>query len=204
MNIQNIIFGTLLMVVPSAGSIAQNVPQIRLPKLVQPEKPDYTPDDMDTYAVYDDFHTVLDPMLTSKVSGLQANCRNFCLWNEDSITCLGYVTRNDWNREYHGWEPGDYLEDEATGERYMMKRVRGLPYNKQFMVQSPAGSFVTFVLEFERIPDTAKSINYVVPPSPPIKAYGSYSGGYTWHHMPVELLKANTAILKYVKVKVVK
>lgn len=186
---------------------AQTVPYYHTPQLIQPEKPDYNPDSIDTYAVYADVHTVLNPALTSNVQELRAyhgDSYCYCLWNEGGRTCLGYVTRNDWNREYYGFDPGSYLEDEATGKKYKLKAVRDLPLNRLFMMQAPAGSFVTFVLEFDRIPDTVKSVSYVDVPSAPFNAPGAYYGGSTHPHLSVRALKQNTSILKYVEVKVVK
>lgn len=187
--------------------MAQPSPDYHLPRLIQPESTQYDADDMNTYAVYADFHTVLNPLLTSAETTLcvgNHDYRNFCLWQEADRTCLAFVTRNDWNREYYGFDNTDYLEDEATGHHYMIKAIRGLPLNRQFMAQAPAGSFITLVLEFERIPDETTTIAFVEPPSEPIRAYGSYSGGYNRRGMTVAALKRNTSIMRYVKVKVVK
>lgn len=186
---------------------SQTVPQLRVPLLLQSEKADYNPDNTDTYAVYGDFNTVLNPILASNVPELRTGSgdnRNFCMWNEDGRTCLGYVTRNDWNREYYSYEKEDYIEDEATGKRYMIKAVRGLPLDRLFWVQALAGSFVTFVMEFELIPDSVKTISFIEPPSKPFNAPLAYYDGNAYRHMSVEALKRNTGILKYVEVKVVK
>lgn len=196
-----------LLIFYAVNSRAQDYLRYRVPRLIQPEKTDYNPDDIDTYAVYDEFNTVINPALSSSrqdLKSLQEDNRNFCLWHEYDKTCLGYVTRNDWNREYYGFEGNEYLEDEATGRRYAIKAVRGLPLNRLFMAQSPAGSFVSFVLEFERIPDDVKTINYIDPPSTPFNAPGADYGGAVYSHMSVNALKQNTNILKYVEVKVVK
>lgn len=206
-NILKVIAFSLFYIFSFLPLSAQTVPYYHKPHLIQPEKPNYNPDDIDTYAVYADVHTVLNPALSSNVPELKAGYtdnRCFCLWNDGDRTCLGYVTRNDWNREYYGYEPGDYLEDEATGKKYKIKGVRGLPFNRQFMIQAAAGSFVAFVLEFERIPDTAKTISYISPPGTPFNAPGAYYGGFTYRSMSVDALKRNTGIMKYVEVKVVK
>lgn len=197
----------LLCLTCATPSAAQGEPQVREPILIEAEKPNYNPDDMGTYAVYTDFHTVVNPTLTSSQPTLRkgiSDCRNFCLWNNDSVTCLAYVTRNDWNREYYSFEPGSCLIDDATGKKYMLKRVRGLPVGRLFMAQSWAGTFVTFVLEFERIPDSANSVSYVDAPGKPFKAWDANWSGHTYPRLSVKALKANTPILKYVDVKVVR
>ena len=54
--------------------------------------------------------------------------------------------RLNWTKEYYGFQPGTVLVDNATGKKYKLRKVQGLPMKDLFFIHGVAGDMFAMVL----------------------------------------------------------
>lgn len=167
-------------------------PNLRVPQLEAPDN-GYDPDVQDTYSVYTGAHLVA-PMPEYTMA----------LWRTPQTTYLAIVYEQNWAKEYWGYQPGTVLIDDATGKKYKLRKVQGLPMGVQFFIHGVSGDMVAFVLEFEPLPLTTTSISYHEADGKPFRAWGANWHGHHINNLSVAQLRDNQSKMGYYKRIVVK
>ena len=73
-------------------------------------------------------------------------------WFTPETTYLAIAYELNWTKEYYGFQPGTVLVDNATGKKYKLRKVQGLPMKDLFFIHGVAGDMFAMVLEFEPLP----------------------------------------------------
>ena len=187
------IHGTYYHLDSSRGEATYDkAPDLRVPQLETPAN-GYDPDVQDTYSVYTGAHLVA-PMPE----------RTMALWRTPETTYLAIAYEQNWAKEYWGFQPGTVLIDNATGKKYQLRKVQGLPMGVQFFIHGVSGDMVVFVLEFEPLPLTTTRISYHEADGKPFRAWGAEWHGHHINNLSVDQLRDNQSRMGYYKRVVVK
>lgn len=156
-------------------------PIFHIPRLIEAEKPDYNPDDMDTYAWYTDAHTI-KPRLKDK---------DMAIWRTKDATYLAIAYELNWNQEYFRFSDNITLTDQTTGLEYKIRNVQGVPFNRLFMLKGNAGDWVAFLMEFPPLPLSTYKLTYHEPKGESFSAWGADWSEKRIYGMSVQELKDN-------------
>lgn len=167
------------------------VPHFRVPQLEKPAH-NYNKDDMDTYAWYKDAH-LLAPMPEHTMA----------IWLTPEATYLAIAYELNWTQEYYGVEVGNAIYDEATGKKYKLRKVQGLPMKDLFFIHGVAGDLFAMVLEFEPLPLSVESISYIEADGEPFHVWGANWHGDHYNNLSVDELRDNQKLFGYYERKVV-
>ena len=167
------------------------IPCLRVPKLEYPAH-NYDKDNMDTYSCYNDAH-LLAPMEEYAMAA----------WFTPETTYLAIAYELNWTKEYYGFQQGTVLVDNATGKKYKLRKVQGLPMKDLFFIHGVVGDMFAMVLEFEPLPLSATNINYLEADGEPFHVWGASWRGNHITNRPVPMLRENQAKFKYYERKVV-
>lgn len=162
------------------------VPNFRTPRLIQPER-NYSKNDAGSWAYYDNVHTI-KPLKDKKT---------FAIWRTPETTYLAIPHDMTWTRQYWGLDDTVYLVDDATGNKYKIKKIQGLPLNHLFWIKGCAGDWFAYLAEFEPMPLSVTSVSYVEPEGKPFKAYGANWSGWTVNDLSVETMQENQKLFQY-------
>lgn len=168
------------------------IPRLRVPKLESPAH-DYNKDDMETYSYYKDAH-LLAPM----------DEYTMAMWLTPETTYLAIAYELNWNREYYGFQPGTVLVDNATGKKYKLRKVQGVPMKELFFIHGVAGDMFALVMEFEPLPLSAANIDFLEADGEPFHVWGANWKGKHITNLPVPMLRENQAKFNYYERKIVK
>ena len=172
----------------------KEVPKFHVPQLIEPEKANYDPDDMDTYAVYNNIHLV-QPMKE----------KTMAIWLTPEATYLALTAVQNWTREYFSFQSTIVLISESTPtKQYKLRKVQGLPTDRLFFIEGIVGDHQAFIFEFEPLPLDVTTISYYEPKGQPFKAWGANWDETLIRHLKVSELKANQKLFKYYKRKIKK
>ena len=172
----------------------KKIPKFHVPQLIEPEKADYDPDDMDTYAVYNNAHLV-QPMKE----------KTMAIWLTPEATYLALTAIQNWTREYFSFQSTIVLISESSStKQYKLRKVLGLPTDRQFFIEGLVGDHQAFILEFEPLPLDVTTISYYEPEGQPFKAWGANWDATFITNLNVSELKANQKLFKYYKRKIKK
>ena len=123
-------------------------PHLKLPRLIKEESVDYNPDDWDTWAAYDNIHTVRPCK-----DGLMA------LWRTPEKTYITVAYEQNWRTEYFCFDNFMFTDRANPSKVYEVKKIQGLPDGHHlFMSHAEPGSWVCFTLEFEPLPLSAQNL----------------------------------------------
>lgn len=123
-------------------------PHLKLPRLIKEESADYNPDDWDTWAAYDNIHTVRPCK-----DGLMA------LWRTPEKTYITVAYEQNWRTEYFCFDNFMFTDRANPSKVYEVKKIQGLPDGHHlFMSHAEPGSWVCFTLEFEPLPLSAQNL----------------------------------------------
>ncbi len=173
------------------ADVYDTIPHLRVPTLEYPAR-NYDKDNMDTYSCYGNAH-LLAPMPE----------RTMALWLTPETTYLAIAYELNWNKEYYGCEPGTVLVDNATGKKYKLRKVQGLPMKDLFFIHGFAGDMFAMVLEFEPLPLSAANIDYLEADGEPFHVWGANWRGNHITNLPVPMLRENQKKFDYYERKVV-
>lgn len=124
------------------------VPHLNLPRLIKEESANYDADDWDTWAAYDNIHTVRPCK-----DGLMA------LWRTPEKTYITVAYEQNWRTEYFCFDNFMFADREHPEKVYEVKKIQGLPDGHHlFMSHAEPGSWVCFTLEFEPLPLSAQNL----------------------------------------------
>lgn len=172
----------------------KKVPEFHIPQLVEAEKPNYNPDDMDTYAVYNNIHLV-QPMKE----------KTMAIWLTPEATYLAITAVQDWTREYFSFQKSIVLISESIPSKsFKLRRVLGLPTDRQFFIEGIVGDHQAFIMEFEPLPLDVTSITYYEPEGEPFKAWHANWDETLIPNLNISELRANQKLFKYYKRKIKK
>ena len=122
------------------------VPHLKVPRLIKEEGENYDVNDWDTWAAYADVHTVRP-------------CKDgvMALWRTPETTYLTVAYEQNWRTEYFSFD-GFRIHD-VHGKTYNVKKVQGITNPEHlFMSHAEPGSWVCFTLEFDPMP---LSVQYI-------------------------------------------
>ncbi len=168
-------------------------PTFHIPQLVETEKPDYNPDDMDTYAVYAGAHTIKPRMKDKEMA----------LWRTKDATYLAVAFELNWNQEYFSFSRRITLKDRMTGIEYPIRKIQGIPLDHLFMLKGHVGDCVAFIMEFPPLPLETYRLNYYEPEGEPFSAWGANWSATDIRDLYVQQLKDNQKQFEYVETEVV-
>ncbi len=172
----------------------KKVPKFHVPQLIEPEKDNYDPDDMGTYAVYNNAHLV-QPMPE----------KTMAIWLTPEATYLAITAVQDWTREYFSFQSTIVLiSDTNPSKKYKLRKVLGLPTDRQFFIEGVVGDHQAFILEFEPLPLDVTTVSYYEPEGQPFKAWGANWDETLISKMKISRLKVNQKLFKYYKRKIKK
>ena len=174
------------------ADVYDTIPQLRVPTLKYPAH-DYDKDNMDTYSGYEDAH-LLAPMKEYTMA----------LWLTPEVTYLAIAYELNWNQEYYVFQPGTVLLDNATGKKYKLRKVQGLPMKDLFFIHGVAGDIFAMVLEFDPLPLSAANIDYLEADCEPFHVWGANWRGEHITNLPVPMLRDNQAKFNYYERKIIK
>lgn len=167
-------------------------PCLHIPELESPSN-DYNPDIQDSYAVYKGAH-IVSPMPEYTMA----------MWLTPKTTYIAIVYEQNWAKEYWGFQSGTALTDNATGKKYLLRSVQGLPMDEMFFIHGVPGDMVAFVMEFDPLPLTTTSVSYREADGKPFKAWGANWIGKRIDGLSVASLRKNKDKMKYYERVVVK
>ena len=100
-----------------------------------------------------------DPAVTRGVNSIEVT---------DSETIVTYVSYLSWEAQWIIWGNNTYLEDAATGNRYVIRDVDGgkCPMNRLVMVIGAKGMYIAQTLRFPRLADGVEKVHFVEPEIP--------------------------------------
>lgn len=122
------------------------VPHLKVPRLIKEEGENYDANDWDTWAAYADVHTVRP-------------CKDgvMALWRTPETTYLTVAYEQNWRTEYFNFD--SFRMCDADDKTYKVKKVQGITNPEHlFMSHAEPGSWVCFTLEFEPLPLSAQYI----------------------------------------------
>ena len=168
------------------------IPHLRAPELEYPAH-DYNKDDMSTYSCYKEAHLIAP---TDEYT--------MAAWLTPKTTYLAVAFEQNWIKEYFTFLSGTVLVDNTTGKKYKLRKVQGVPMNELFFIHGVSGDMLAFVLEFEPLPLSVTSIDYLEADGKPYKAWGADWHGKHIINLPVSLLRNNQKKFGYYERKIVK
>lgn len=123
-------------------------PHLKLPHLIKEESANYDADDWDTWAAYDNIHTVRPCK-----DGLMA------LWRTPEKTYITVAYEQNWRTEYFCFDNFMFTDRANPSKVYEVKKIQGLPDGHHlFMSHAEPGSWVCFTLEFDPLPLSAQNL----------------------------------------------
>lgn len=130
------------------------MPHLKLPRLIKPESAQYDSNDWDTWAAYADIHTVRP-------------CKDgtMALWRTPDATYLTLAYEQNWRTEYFAFGNELVRMFSVEGNKELkLRKVHGLPDDGHwFMSHAEPGSWVCFTLEFDPMPLSVENVVIVAP-----------------------------------------
>lgn len=118
------------------------VPHLKVPRLIKEEGENYDANDWDTWAAYADVHTVRP-------------CKDgvMALWRTPEATYLTVAYEQNWRTEYFSFDKFLIITDSENGASKKLRKVQGITNPEHlFMSHAEPGSWVCFTLEFDPLP----------------------------------------------------
>ena len=147
----------------------------------------YDKDNWDTWRRYKDPH-LIKPVREGTMA----------LWNTPDATYIAIAHEQNSLTEYFAITSGTVLIDNR-GNRYKLKRFGGgnLPMDELFWIDGYSGDFLTFLMEFEPMPPSVTSFNFVEPDFEPFHVMFANPKGVVLSNLKVNELRKNQSLFEY-------
>ena len=169
---------------------------IRQARLVKPAT-NYDPTDSETFPVYEDVHTVAEPLSSRTID-------HVAIWCPDTATYVADITEQHWGRHYYQLKSDTYIRDVKTGKRYYVISHEPFVLNQSYFLQAPPGQYNCTVAVFPPLPRTCTVIDIMEGDvTDVVKGAPGWGGGVKLRNVSVARLQANQYITEFKPVKVV-
>lgn len=188
----------LLRRLQQTALVYDTVPVFHAPRLLSPAK-NYDEQDYNTFAVYDNPHTVA-------MCPAENPLEKMAIWCTPEATYLAIVDEQKWTRMYYHTSSKNYLRDCLTGECFPIRELLYYPMDQTYWIEGVAGEWACRVLVFPPLPKKCTHID-IMSGAPELKKIEGTTGWRKrndYQNVSVAALQLQQSIATYRKTVIVK